>query len=56
MIAHRLKTVQNADQILVVNKGRIVQKGRHDELMNQNGIYRKLINNRNKAINWELSK
>lgn len=56
MIAHRLKTVQNADQILVINKGKIVQKGRHDELMNQNGIYRKLINNRNKAINWELSK
>lgn len=56
MIAHRLKTVRNADQILVVDKGKIVQRGKHAELMEQNGIYRKLINDRNEAINWKISK
>ena len=39
MIAHRLKTVRNADQILVVDEGRIVQKGKHEELIGQKGIY-----------------
>lgn len=40
MIAHRLKTVRNADQILVVDEGRIVQKGNHEELIGQEGGYR----------------
>lgn len=40
MIAHRLKTVRGADQILVVDKGQIVQRGTHEALMTQNGIYR----------------
>ena len=39
MIAHRMKTVQEADQILVLDQGRIVQRGRHAELMKQGGIY-----------------
>lgn len=56
MIAHRLKTVKNADQILVADRGRIVQRGKHAELMKQNGIYRKLINSRNEAVNWEIGK
>lgn len=56
MIAHRLKTVKNADQILVDDRGRIVQRGKHAELMKQNGIYRKLINSRNEAVNWEIGK
>lgn len=56
MIAHRLKTVKNTDQILVVDRGRIVQRGKHAELMTQNGIYRKLINSRNEAVNWEIGK
>lgn len=56
MIAYRLKTVKNADQILVVDRGRIVQRGKHAELMKQNGIYRKLINSRNEAVNWEIGK
>jgi ABC-type multidrug transport system fused ATPase/permease subunit len=41
-IAHRLSTVRNADCIYVFEKGRIVQSGRHDELINQDGLYRKL--------------
>ena len=42
-IAHRLATIQNADQILVVEDGRIAERGTHDELMRQNGVYRRFI-------------
>lgn len=42
VIAHRLSTIQNADIILVMNNGKIVQRGTHNELINQNGLYRKL--------------
>ena len=54
MIAHRLKTVRHADQILVVDKGRIVQRGTHDELMKQDGIYRHFIRGREQAVGWKL--
>lgn len=54
MIAHRLKTVRNADQIFVVDKGRIVQNGTHEELVKQEGIYRKFIDSRKQAIGWKL--
>ena len=54
MIAHRLKTVRNADQILVVDKGRIVQRGTHAELAQQDGIYRHFIADREKAVGWKL--
>ncbi|MCR4726979.1 MAG: ABC transporter ATP-binding protein/permease [Clostridia bacterium] len=55
MIAHRLKTVRNADQIVVVDKGKIVQQGKHDELVKQDGIYRNFITGRKKAVSWKLS-
>ena len=55
MIAHRLKTVRNADQILVIENGKIVQTGTHDELLKQDGIYRKFIDIRKQAIGWKLS-
>jgi len=42
MIAHRLATVRHADQILVLNHGRLVQRGTHDELLRQDGLYRQL--------------
>ncbi len=54
MIAHRLKTVRRADQILVVDKGRIVQRGTHDQLLAQDGIYRRFIRGREQAVGWKL--
>ena len=54
MIAHRLKTVRHADQILVVDKGQLVQRGTHDELMAQDGIYRHFISGREQAVGWKL--
>ncbi len=54
MIAHRLKTVRNADQIFVVEKGRIAQRGTHDELMKQDGIYRRFVDSRRQAIGWKI--
>ena len=44
VIAHRLSTIQNADQILVLDQGRIAERGRHDELMALNGIYTRMYN------------
>ena len=54
MIAHRLKTVRRTDQILVVDKGQIVQRGTHDELMGQDGIYRRFISGRKQAVGWKI--
>ncbi len=54
MIAHRLKTVRHADQIIVVDKGRIVQKGKHDDLVNQEGIYKNFITGRKQAVSWKI--
>lgn len=54
MIAHRLKTVRNANQIVVVDKGKIAQLGTHNELMNQDGIYKRFVNAREQATSWKL--
>lgn len=54
MIAHRLKTVRHADQIVVVDKGRIVQRGNHDQLMKDDGIYKRFVDARKKAVSWKL--
>ena len=54
MIAHRLKTVRHADQILVVDKGRIAQRGTHEALMQEDGIYRRFVESRQKAVSWKL--
>lgn len=55
MIAHRLKTVKNADQIVVIDKGRIAQKGRHEELMQEEGIYRNFVSGRRQAVSWKIA-
>lgn len=54
MIAHRLKTVEHADQILVIDHGRIVQQGSHAELMAQDGIYKAFISERREAASWKV--
>lgn len=54
MIAHRLKTVKNADQILVLSEGRIVQRGNHDKLMKEKGLYADFVNMKNRSIGWKL--
>lgn len=54
MIAHRLKTVEHVDQIIVIDGGRIVQQGRHTELIQQEGIYRTFVEDRKKAVSWKL--
>ncbi len=55
MIAHRLKTVRNADQIVVIDKGRIVQKGKHEQLMKEEGIYKNFVSGRKKAVSWKIA-
>ncbi|MBQ6212703.1 MAG: ATP-binding cassette domain-containing protein, partial [Ruminococcus sp.] len=54
MIAHRLKTVRNADQIVVIKDGRIAQQGTHNSLMQQKGIYRTFVDSRREAASWRL--
>ena len=54
MIAHRLKTARNADQILVIDHGQIVQQGRHEELIAQPGIYRSFVGSKKEAAAWKL--
>jgi ATP-binding cassette subfamily B protein len=54
MIAHRLKTVEHADQILVVDHGRIVQRGAHEQLMVQEGIYKTFVGERREAASWKV--
>ena len=55
MIAHRLKTVRHADQILVVDNGRIVQRGTHEELIAQDGIYKTFVEGRQEAASWKIA-
>ncbi|MDO5732870.1 MAG: ABC transporter ATP-binding protein [Eubacteriales bacterium] len=54
MIAHRLKTVMNADQIIVVKDGKIEASGKHEELMQKGGTYRDFVNMREHTIGWKL--
>lgn len=55
VIAHRLATIEHADQILVVDAGQIVQKGTHSELIQQNGLYRRFIDIREQAEGWSIA-
>ena len=54
MIAHRLKTVEHADQILVIDRGKVVQQGTHESLMAQEGLYRSFIGERREAASWKV--
>lgn len=55
VIAHRLATIEHADQILVVDAGQIVQQGTHTELIQQNGLYRRFIDIREQAEGWSIA-
>ena len=54
MIAHRLKTVRHADQILVIDHGRIVQQGRHEQLIAESGIYADFVGGKKQTVGWKL--
>ena len=54
VIANRLKTIRNANQILVLDHGRIVERGRHADLMAKDGLYARLWNIQEKALGWQV--
>ena len=54
VIAHRLNTIKEADQILVIADGLITQRGNHDSLMKKDGIYKDYVELREKTSGWEL--
>lgn len=54
IIAHRLNTIRSAGQILVLENGKIIQKGKHDELIKQDGVYRRFIEHREQAEKWKI--
>lgn len=54
MIAHRLKTVRHADKILVIDNGKIVQSGTHEQLMTEDGIYHRFVESRELAVGWKV--
>ena len=55
VIAHRLTTIENADQILVIDGGCVVQKGTHQQLIGQDGLYRRFVKIREKAEGWSIN-
>ena len=56
VIAHRLSTIRHADKIVVLDSGRIIETGAHDELMARNGRYAKMVETQSLARSWELSR
>ena len=56
VIAHRLNTIRGADQILVIQNGSVVQKGTHEALMEQEGLYRNFVNVRRESRGWSSSR
>jgi ATP-binding cassette subfamily B protein len=56
MIAHRLTSITDADNILVINKGKIAEQGTHAELLSQNGMYLKMWNEYQQSVRWTIGK
>lgn len=56
MIAHRLTSIQDADRIFVINEGKISEQGRHDELLQKGGIYHRMWNEYQEAVEWTINK
>jgi len=55
IIAHRLSTIRNADKIIVMEKGHLVEEGKHDELVAAGGRYAQMWNHYTEAIGWKIS-
>lgn len=55
VVAHRLKTIRYADQILVFEKGQVIEKGGHDDLLKQKGLYERLWSLQQEAASWKIS-
>ena len=56
MIAHRLSTVANADQIYVIQEGKIAEQGTSRELLEQNGLFRRMWDNYQTSVQWKVAK
>ena len=54
-IAHRMRTVESADNIVVLSDGIVAENGTHEELMKENGLYRRLVDLQTASANWKLS-
>ncbi|OYO40156.1 hypothetical protein CG709_21525 [Lachnotalea glycerini] len=54
VIAHRISTIKNANQIIVINEGKVAQCGKHKELLKEKGVYQTYWNIRKKADNWHV--
>ena len=53
IIAHRLSTVRDADKIIVIDDGRIIEQGTHEELLEQKGYYYNTLNSQNRRVSYE---
>ena len=55
VIAHKLRTTQNADNIVVMEEGRVAEQGRHEELLERGGLYARLWALQNESVGWSLT-